>query len=93
MQVTQQQPVGSDPDVLAFDPGWRRLYVAAESGRVTVLQEEGDTLGHLGSLAIPDAHSVIVSPGTHLVYFPLRNIRGRAVLRIMTGPRPPGRTP
>jgi DNA-binding beta-propeller fold protein YncE len=93
MQVTQQQPVGSDPDVLAFDPGWRRLYVAAESGRVTVLQEEGDTLVHLGSLAIPDAHSVIVSPGTHLVYFPLRNIRGRAVLRIMTGQRAPGRTP
>jgi DNA-binding beta-propeller fold protein YncE len=93
MQVTQQQPVGSDPDVLAFDPGWRRLYVAAESGRVTVLQEEGDTLVHLGSLAIPDAHSVIVSPGTHLVYFPLRNIRGRAVLHIMTGPRAPGRTP
>jgi DNA-binding beta-propeller fold protein YncE len=93
MQVTQQQPVGSDPDVLAFDPGWRRLYVAAESGRVTVLQEEGDTLVHLGSLAIPGAHSVIVSPGTHLVYLPLRNIRGRAVLRIMTGPRAPGRTP
>ena len=93
MRVTQQQPVGSDPDVLAFDPGWRRLYVAAESGRVTVLQEAGDTLRHVGSLAMPGAHSVIVSPGTHLVYFPLRNVRGRAVLRIMTGQRPPGRTP
>jgi DNA-binding beta-propeller fold protein YncE len=85
MRVTQQQPVGSDPDVLAFDPGWGRLYVAAESGSVTVLEERGDTLVRVGSLGMPGAHSVSVSPATHLVYFPLKDIRGRPVLRILRG--------
>ena len=30
-----------------------------------------------------NAHSVAVDPRTHLVYLPLRNVRGRPVLRIM----------
>src|SRR6516164_7602901 len=39
MQVLMTVPVGNDPDVLAFDPGLKLLYVAAESGHVTVLRE------------------------------------------------------
>jgi hypothetical protein len=36
--------VRRDPDVLAFDNGTKRLYVAAESGDVTVLHELNQTL-------------------------------------------------
>lgn len=32
MKPVQQLKVADDPDVLAWDPEWRRLYVAAESG-------------------------------------------------------------
>ena len=39
MKVTQTADVGTDPDVLAFDTGNRRLYVAAESGDVAVFAE------------------------------------------------------
>src|SRR5215471_19083815 len=44
MQVLATYPVGDDPDVLAFDPGLKRLYVSAESGDVTVFRESGKTL-------------------------------------------------
>jgi len=83
MQVTAIYPVGRDPDVLAFDPGLKRLYVSAESGDVTVFREDGKTLVTEGTLSMPHAHTVCVDPDTHLVYFPLQNIDGRPVLRIM----------
>jgi YVTN family beta-propeller protein len=83
MQVTGRAPVGDDPDVLAFDPGLGRLYVAAESGNVTVLDVRGAAPVPLGTVAIPHAHSVSVSPTPHLVYLPLQSLNGRPVLRIM----------
>src|SRR6266550_2088831 len=39
LQLRQVVPVGSDPDVLAFDPELKRLYVAAESGILAVFEE------------------------------------------------------
>ncbi|HEY1213377.1 MAG TPA: YncE family protein, partial [Bryobacteraceae bacterium] len=39
MKLLNVHQVGEDPDVLAFDPGLKRLYVSAESGTVTVLEE------------------------------------------------------
>jgi len=83
MQVITTYPVGKDPDVLAFDPGLKRLYVSAESGNVTVLREQGRALVNEGSLFMPHAHTVSVDPETHLVYFPLENIDGSPLLRIM----------
>jgi len=82
-QVTATFPVGEGPDVLAFDPGLRRLYVASESGTVSVFRAHDGTLEPVGELSIPHAHSVAVDPATHLVYFPLQDIDGRPVLRIM----------
>jgi len=76
--------VGSAPDVLAFDPGLGRLYVAAESGVLTVLAVDGRgvrTLGR-GHLAA-GAHTVAVDPQTHNLFFPLENVGGHAVLRVM----------
>jgi DNA-binding beta-propeller fold protein YncE len=77
--------VGAEPDVLAYDPGLRRLYVAGEGGVVSVFQADAGKLVKLGQAFLADnAHSVVVDPATHLVYFPLRNAAGRSVLRAMT---------
>lgn len=75
--------VGDDPDVLAFDPGLKLLYVSAESGTMAVFRESGQNLQAVGHCNMPHAHTVSADPKTHLVYFPLENVGGKPVLRIM----------
>ena len=85
LRPTGMQTVGTSPDVLAFDPGLRRLYVAAESGEVAVFAERGRRLVKLGQAMLADeAHTVAVDPRTHLVYFPLE---GGPVLRVLAPTR------
>jgi DNA-binding beta-propeller fold protein YncE len=84
MKVLEVHQVGEDPDVLAFDPSLKQLYVSAESGHVTVFRENGRSLTLEGKLFLPHGHTVSVDPDTHLVYFPLENLDGHPVLRIMT---------
>lgn len=84
MRVLATYRVGDDPDVLAWDPGWRRLYVASESGVLSAFAADGAVLRSEGELEIPHAHTVAVDPRTHLVYLPLENVDGRPVLRILT---------
>ena len=83
MRVIATHRVGDDPDVLAWDTAWRRLYVASESGVVSTFALDGVTLHPLGELRVPHAHTVAVDPGTHRVYLPLENLGGRPVLRIL----------
>lgn len=83
MKLLFVHQVGDDPDVLAFDPGLKRLYVSAESGTVSVLREAGRDLTLIGQFNMPHAHTVSVDPNTHLVYFPLENMQGRPLLRIL----------
>ena len=84
MGVVGTHRVGDSPDVLAWDPAWRLLYVAAESGVVSAFVADGAQLRPLGELRIPHAHSVAVDPMTHRVYLPLENVGGRPVLRILS---------
>ena len=71
-RVTGDQPVGSGPDVLAYDPGAHRLYVAAESGQLTVLDQHQRTLSVAGSARLADgAHIVALDPATHRSYYPV----------------------
>jgi DNA-binding beta-propeller fold protein YncE len=83
MKVLGRMPVGKDPDVLAFDAVAKRLYVSAESGQVTVFRESERRLIPEGRMDIPHAHTVSVDPKTHLIYFPLENMDGKPILRIM----------
>ena len=87
MRVVESRRVGDDPDVLAWDASWRRLYVASESGVVSAFAAEGATLRRLGEMRIPHAHTVSVDPRSHRVYLPLENLGGRAVLRILAPAR------
>ncbi|MEO7361274.1 MAG: YncE family protein [Gemmatimonadaceae bacterium] len=82
MKVLAQHTVGANPDVLAWDPSWRRLYVGAESGVLSAFRLDGNTLTPAGELRIAHAHTVSVDPRTHRVYLPLENIDGKPVLRI-----------
>jgi DNA-binding beta-propeller fold protein YncE len=76
--------VGDEPDVLAFDAALGRLYVASESGVVSVFQERGRSLRTLGSAFLAtEAHTVAVDPLSHRVYFALENVGGNAVIRVM----------
>lgn len=92
-RVLATYAVGDGPDVLAFDPGWRRLYVAAESGVLSIFDERGMTLQPSGTLTLPHAHTVAVDPATHRVYLPLENVGGRPVLRVLAPVMTPEATP
>lgn len=70
--VTATAAVGHQPDVLAYDPGPQRLYVAAESGWLTVLDQHGRSTVVVGSGHLADhAHVVVVDPITHHSYYPV----------------------
>ena len=76
---------GAGPDVLSIDAGKGWLYVAAESGDVTIwdITQAGTSLvGH--DAPGDNAHTVAADPATHRVFFPLP---AGPVLRIM---RPSG---
>ncbi len=84
MNVLSVHDTGDGPDVLAFDAGLQRLYVASESGVVSVFQLTGRAIRLLGERNLAfEAHVIAVDPRTHDVYLPLQNVGGRGVLRIM----------
>lgn len=83
MRTTASLKVPDEPDVLAFDEGLQRLYVACESGALTMFEERNGALTSLGEYRAPHAHTVAVDPKTHRIYLPLQDVDGRPVLRIL----------
>jgi DNA-binding beta-propeller fold protein YncE len=84
MQVVSTHPVGNGPDVLAFDPGLHRLYVASEGGVLSVLDLQNDQTAKLENIQVdPSAHTVAVDPQTHRIYLPLERVGDRPVLRVL----------
>jgi DNA-binding beta-propeller fold protein YncE len=70
--VTGTASVGREPDVLAYDPGPQRLYVAAESGWLTILDIRDHQPDVIGSGLLADsAHVVAADPITHHTYYPV----------------------
>jgi DNA-binding beta-propeller fold protein YncE len=64
--------VGETPDVLAYDPGANRVYVAAESGWVSIFDHDHGHLTVRGSAHLADgAHSLALDPTTHRSYIPI----------------------
>lgn len=88
LQLRQVLPIGDDPDVLAFDPSLGLLFVAAESGVLSVFQEKAGLLTQLGWYRAPRAHTVAVDPTTHRVYLPLADVDGHPVLRVLQASAP-----
>ena len=76
--------IGGDPDVLAFDPGSRTLYVAGEAGIVSMFSVVASHVSKIGEGRVgPNAHVVSVDSATHRTWFPLISVDGHPVLRIM----------
>lgn len=84
-KITADLAIGRDPDVLAADPGSNRLYIASESGKLSVIDiSEAAKPVVVGEImAGADAHSVAVDPVTHRLFMPLRDLGGKAVMRIL----------
>jgi len=81
--VIDHQTVGETPDVLAYDPGSNRVYVAAESGWVSIFDHDHGHLTVRGSAHLADgAHSVALDPRSHHIYIPIpKDHNGSPVLR------------
>jgi DNA-binding beta-propeller fold protein YncE len=70
--VIDHHGVGETPDVLAYDPGANRVYVAAESGWVSIFDHDHGHLTLRGSAHLADgAHSLSLDPTTHHSYIPI----------------------
>ena len=75
--------VGKTPDVLAYDSDTKRVYVAAESGWVSIFDHDHGHLTARGSAFLADgAHSLALDPTTHHSYIPIpKDHNGSPVLR------------
>ena len=78
-------PVASGPDVVKFDPGLRRVYVACSSGAISVFQmDDPDHVRKLEDFPVEKrVHSLAVDPATHRVYAPEQEEGGRPVARMV----------
>jgi len=83
LRVTGEHSVGRDPDVLAYDSKAQLLYVASESGVITLFHLQQGQLSQLGEDRLGDnAHTVSVDPDSGLAYFPLKNDHGKPALLV-----------
>jgi DNA-binding beta-propeller fold protein YncE len=77
-------PQAKGGDVIAYDPGLRRIYVACYDGAISVFQE--DDPNHFRKLADVPAqkkvHSLAVDLNTHRVYVPEQEHDGAPAARI-----------
>src|SRR2546421_6222058 len=86
-------PLAAGPDVIKFDPGLGRIYVAWYSGPVSVFhREDPDHYRKLEDFRVQHAgHSLAVDSKTHRVYMPEQEEDGKPVARMVvyepvTGP-------
>jgi DNA-binding beta-propeller fold protein YncE len=83
MKVIGSRSVGDSPDVLAWDPAWRRLYVASEGGLVSAFWADGTTLRPAGEYRAAHAHTVGLDTRSHQIFLPLENVGGHPALLIL----------
>lgn len=77
-------PMAGGPDVIKFDPGLRRIYVACSSGAISVFQmEDPDHYRKLEDFPVQKkVHSLAVDFTTHRVYAPEQEADGKPVARM-----------
>jgi len=78
-------PMADGPDVIKFDPGLDRIYVACYSGAISVFhQDDPNHYRKLEDFKVQHAvHSLAVDPETHRVYAPEQEENGKPVARIV----------
>jgi len=77
-------PLAKGPDVVKFDPGLRRVYVACSSGAISVFQEDDpEHFRKLEDFPVQKrVHSLAVDKDTHRVYAPEQEVDGRPAARM-----------
>src|SRR5215468_3152908 len=78
-------PLASGPDVIKFDPGLHRIYVACYSGAISIFHEDdADHCHKLEDFRVQHAvHSLAVDFKTHRVYTPEQEEDGKPVARMV----------
>jgi DNA-binding beta-propeller fold protein YncE len=78
-------PMAKGADVVQFDPGLGRIYVACSSGAISVFQEEDpDHFRKLADVPVePQVHSLAVDVHTHRVYAPEEQEHGQPLARMI----------
>jgi len=78
-------PMAAGADVIKYDPGLRRIYVACFSGAISVFHE--DNPNHYRKLqdfrVQPKVHSLAVDQATHRVYTPEQQEDGKPVAKMI----------
>lgn len=84
-KVITSLPMGRGADVITYDAGLGRIYVACGAGVISVFQQ--DDSDHYRKLAdvpvAPRVHSIAADPVTHLVYTPEQEEAGKPVARMV----------
>jgi len=83
--VIAHLPMAKGADVVAFDPGLRRIYVACGSGAISVFQQDdADHYRKLQDFPVQKrVHSLAVDRETHRVYAPEEQENGKPVARMI----------
>jgi YVTN family beta-propeller protein len=77
-------PQAKGGDVIAYDPGLKRIYVACYEGAISVFQEDDSThVQKLGDVPVQKkVHSLAIDLNTHRVYVPEQEHDGAPAARI-----------
>ncbi len=78
-------PLADGPDVIKFDPGLQRIYVACYSGAISVFhQDDADHYRKVEDFPVQHAvHSLAIDPSTHRVYTPEQEEDGKPAARMI----------
>ena len=89
-RLDSHQPIASFPqakggDVIAFDAGLKRIYVACYTGAISVFQEDDPThFRKLGDVPVQKrVHSLAIDPATHKLYVPEEQENGAPAAKIV----------
>ncbi len=77
-------PMAGGPDVIKFDAGLKRIYVACSSGAISVFyMDDPDHYRKLEDFPVAKkVHSLAIDQETHRVYAPEQEAEGKAVARM-----------
>jgi YVTN family beta-propeller protein len=84
-RVVASLPMAGGPDVIKFDPGLKRIYVACYSGAISIFQQDDpDHYRKLEDFPVQHkVHSLAVDESTHRVYAPEEQENGKPVARMI----------
>ena len=91
-KVIATLPMAKGADVVQFDPGLGRIYVACGSGAISVFQmDDPDRFRKIEDVRVPKkVHSLVVDVKTHRVYAPAEEENGRPVAKMLVFEAIPG---